>query len=648
MPPVTLQAFLGPGRIASSNGAYGGEAPRQPARLSDLGVDLDAITQKLLDDGVASFAKSFESLMASIAEKRNRLLTDWQPSSVNLGAEDQKAVDKALTDMKANRVIARIWSHIYNVWKPEPTEISNRLGWLHIAEVMRENVNRIQTLVDAVRKDGYTHALLLGMGGSSLASEVFRKTFDVKDGYLDLAVLDSTDPGAVLAHAKQLDLAKTLFIVATKSGTTLETLSFFKFFYNKVVKTVGSDKAGEHFIAITDPGSHLDALADQYHFRAKFLNDSTIGGRYSALSYFGLVPAMLIGVDVPTLLDRATTMMCNCEGCNCPVVGDNAGAWLGAVMGELAQAGRDKLTLIASPPIAAFGAWLEQLIAESTGKEGKGILPVDGETLGSPEVYGDDRFFVYLRLDGDETYDAAVKTLIAAGQPVVKFNLRDLYDLGGEFFRWEMATAVAGHRLGINPFDQPNVESSKKLAKEMMETYQKEPTLPMPTPTLQKHGITVYANIAAKSLEEVLKSFLAQDDRPRDYVALQAYLQPTEKTSAALQQLRIRLRDHLKLATTVGYGPRFLHSTGQLHKGDAGNGLFIQFTSDSPRDADIPAEVDSESSVSTFGKLKMAQFLGDRKALLKAGRRVILFHLGKDVVGGLRRLTELKLEGLGR
>ena len=561
--------------------------------------------------------------------------------------EYQANVDEALTDMKANRVISRIWSHIYNVWKPEPTEISNRLGWLHIAEVMRENVNRIQTLVDAVRKDGYTYALLLGMGGSSLAPEVFRKTFGVKKGYLDLAVLDSADPGAVLAHAERPELAHTLFIVATKSGTTLETLSLFKFFYNKVVKTVGSDEAGEHFIAITDPGSHLNTLADQYHFRAKFLNDSTIGGRYSALSYFGLAPAMLIGVDVPTLLDRATTMMCNCKGCDCPVAGDNAGAWLGAVMGELAKAGRNKLTLITSPSISAFGAWLEQLIAESTGKEGKGILPVDGETLGSPEVYGNDRFFVYLRLDGDETYDAAVRTLIEAGQPVVQFNIRDLYDFGGEFFRWEMATVVAGHRLGINPFNQPNVDASKKLAQEMMATYQKERALPMPTPTLESDGITVYANIAADSLEETLKAFLAQK-QPRDYVALQAYLQPTEKTSAALQQLRIRLRDHLKLATTVGYGPRFLHSTGQLHKGDAGNGLFIQFTANAPQDADIPDEAGLESSSITFGTLKMAQVLGDRKALLNDGRRVILFHLGKDVVDGLRHLTELKLEGLGR
>ncbi|MFQ6041602.1 MAG: bifunctional transaldolase/phosoglucose isomerase, partial [Candidatus Poribacteria bacterium] len=638
LPPVTLQALLDHGRVASTIETNVEEAHTQLAHLAELGVDLDAITRKLLDDGVAAFAKSFESLMTSITEKRNQLKTDWKPSLAKLGAY-QTEVDKALADIKSNRVMNRIWEHDHTVWKPKPKEITNRLGWLRIAEMMSENIQGIRALVDAVREEGYTHALLLGMGGSSLAPEVFRKTFGVKDGYLDLAVLDSTDPGAVLAYAEQLDLSRTLFIVSSKSGATLETLSFFKFFYNKV------DKNGSHFIAITDPNTPLEALADCHNFRAKFLNDPNIGGRYSALSHFGLVPAMLIGVDVAVLLDRATTMACNCEGCNCPVKGDNAGAWLGAVMGELAKAGRDKLTIIASPPITAFGAWLEQLIAESAGKEGKGILPVDGETLGTPDIYGNDRLFVYLRLDDDNTHDDAVQALINAGHPVVKFNLRDLYDLGGEFFRWEMATAVAGHILGINPFDQPNVESSKALARQMMEAYRKERALPMPKSTLQEDGVTVYADVAADSLAEALNAFLAQR-RTGDYIALQAYLQPTEETSAALQQLRIRLRNHLKLATTVGYGPRFLHSTGQLHKGDAGNGLFIQFTADVPQDADIPEEAGSTSSSITFGTLKMAQVLGDRRALLEANppRRVILFHLGKDAVAGLNRLAEIRLD----
>ena len=638
LPPTTLQAVLDHGRVALAIDSDLGEAHAQLDRLSELGISLDAITQKLLDDGVAAFEKSFETLMASIAEKRERLLAEWQPVSANLGSY-QPAVDGVLADLKDNRVIARIWEHDHTIWKPEPTEITNRLGWLRAPEVMSENLGRIASLVKSVINEGYTHALLLGMGGSSLAPEVFRRTFRVRDGYLDLAVLDSTNPGAVLASAEQLDIARTLFIVATKSGTTIETISFFKFFYNRVAHAAGVDRAGDHFIAITDAGSHLDALADKYHFRDKFLNDPNIGGRYSALSYFGLVPAMLVGVDVATLLDRTTTMVCNCEGCNCPVGGDNTGSWLGVVLGELAKAGRDKLTLIASPPIASFGAWVEQLIAESTGKEGKGILPVDGETLGAPEVYGDDRFFIYLRLEDDETYDNAIQALIDAGQPVVQFNLRDSYDVGGEFFRWEMATAVASHRLGINPFDQPNVEAAKVLAREMMSAYQEEGELPIPQPTIQADGITVYAEMTANSLDEGLKSFLVQA-QPGDYIALHAYLQPTDKTTEALQQLRMRLRDHLMLATTVGYGPRFLHSTGQLHKGDSGNGLFLQFTADIPQDAPIPDEAGGQTANITFGQLKTAQALGDRQALMNVGRRVILFQLGEDVVGNLKRLTE--------
>jgi glucose-6-phosphate isomerase len=568
-----------------------------------------------------------------------------QDSLTSLG-QYRTDIDKALTDLKSDRVVAHIWNHDYTVWKPKPTEISNRLGWLHIAEVMKNNIDHMEILSKAVRADGYTHAILLGMGGSSLAPEVFRKTFGVADKYLDLAVLDSTDPGAVLTHAESLDLSRTLFIVSTKSGGTVETLSFFKFFYNRVADAVGEENAGEHFVAITDPGSNLADLAKRYDFRAAFLNDSTIGGRYSALSYFGLVPATLVGVDVAKLLDRATDMMRECQldieiPPNPPLVkgGTNVGVWLGAVMSELAIAGRGKVTLITSPPIAASGAWVEQLIAESTGKEGKGILPVDGETPGPPDVYGDDRLFVYLRLDGDDTHDAAVQTLREADQPVVQIGLRDIYDLGGEYFRWEMATAVAGYRLGINPFDQPNVESAKRLAKYMVSAYKEKGALPALTPTLQADGITVYSDIAADSIEEALNSFLTQA-KTGDYISLQAYVQPTEETSAALQQLRIWLRDRLKLATTVGYGPRFLHSTGQLHKGGAGNGLFIQFTADDRQDIPIPDEAGLPGSSITFGILKAAQALGDRQALLDAGRRVIRFHLGTDVIGGLKRLMK--------
>ncbi len=622
LPPATLQAFLDHGRVSPTLEANLEEARAHLDRLADLGLDLDFITQKLLDDGVAAFAKSFEALMASISEKCERLLAGWKHQEATLGAYQTK-VDAALAEMAENRVMARIWAHDHTVWKPEPTEITNRLGWLHTADVMSDNLHHLEALTQAVRADGYTHALLLGMGGSSLAPEVFRKTFGVRDGYLDLAVLDSTDPEAVLAHAEGLDLAHTLFIVATKSGTTVETLSFFRFFYNQVTEAVGSERAGEHFVAITDPGSKLASLASQHDFRATFLNDPNIGGRYSALSYFGLVPAALVGVDVPLLLDRALTRVSACEAC--VAVGDNPGAWLGAILGELARAGRDKLTLVASPDIASFGDWVEQLIAESTGKEGRGLLPVVGEPLGSPAVYGDDRLFVHLRLHDDEAHDGVLAALEEAGHPVVRLHLHDRYDLGGQVFLWEMATAVAGYRLGINPFYQPNVEAAKVLARQMVAEYTKTGSLPR--------------GESAPLAAETLNDFLAQA-QPGAYVALQAYVQPTAETDAALLALRTLIRDQSRLATTVGYGPRFLHSTGQLHKGDAGLGLFIQFTADDPRDAPIPDAAGLPDASISFGLLKAAQALGDRQALLNVGRRVIRFHLGADVVGGLKQLSE--------
>lgn len=645
VPPATLVAFRTHGIVAQTLTEGLNEARNQLAQLSSLGIDLEAITDRLLDEGVAAFVKSFQTLRSSIADKRDRVLAGRKGYLASLG-DFQPSVDTALAELKANRVMARIWAHDHTVWKPDPAEITNRLGWLHSPEVMQDALPRLTVLVDAIRADGYTHALLLGMGGSSLAPEVFRFTFGVREGYLDLAVLDSTDPGAVLAHASRLDPAKTLFIVSTKSGGTVETFSFFKYFYNLVAEALGKGRAGAHFVAITDPGSGLADTAAKYNFRATFLNDPNIGGRYSALSYFGLVPAAVIGVDVPALLDRAARMACNCEPCNCPVNGDNAGAWLGAVMGELAAAGRDKLTLILSPRLAAFGAWVEQLIAESTGKEGRGILPVDGELLASPGAYAGDRVFVYTRLDNDATHDAKVAALIAAGHPVVQLNLQDPYDLGGAFFQWEVATAIAGRRLGINPFDQPNVESAKALARQTVAAYQKEGRLPELALTLRMGSVAVVGNVRGTNPGEALRNFLAQaspgveSGQGRSYVALQAYVQPTAQTSDALQRLRGKIQTGFRLATTVGYGPRFLHSTGQLHKGDAGHGLFIQITASDPQDLPIPDEAGSAASSMTFGVLKSAQALGDRQALLDAGRRVIRFHLNGDVAAGVNRLAE--------
>jgi len=520
------------------------------------------------------------------------------------------AVATAIGELET--VLARIWARDHTLWKPQPTEIVNRLGWLDIAERMQGELPAIQALVEAVRAAGYTNVLLLGMGGSSLAPEVFSKTFGPQPGAPTLAVLDSTDPGAVLAFADRLLLDKTLFIVSTKSGGTVETLSFFKFFYNRVVEAVGTEHAGAHFMAITDPGSSLATLAADYHFRATFLNDPNIGGRYSALSFFGLVPAALLGIDLPTLLDRAAA-----------AARHNMGGDLGAIIGTLAREGRDKLTFFTSPQIASFGDWVEQLVAESTGKEGKGILPVVGEPIAPPTAYDDDRLFVHLSIAGDTSLDAELAALEAAGYPVLRLSLNDLYDLGAQFFTWELATAVAGHFLQVNPFDQPNVESAKVLARKMVKTYVETGMLP--------------PGEAVPPSADALRRFMAQA-HPGDYVALQAYIQPTPEADAALNALRLGLRDRYKLATTVGYGPRFLHSTGQLHKGDRGNGLFIQFTADAWRDAAIPDVAGQSGSAISFGVLEMAQALGDYQALRDAGRRVIRFHLGQDAVGELRRV----------
>jgi transaldolase/glucose-6-phosphate isomerase len=626
MPTNTIDATLDHGTVACTIDVDIEQARAQLARLADLGIDFARITQDLQDDGVDKFAKSFESLMDSIAQKQAKLLASAGGLQTALGTY-RAAVDSAVAEAEANRIVARIWEGDHTVWKDDPTEISNRLGWLRVAEAMQAELPELHRFVEAVRADGYTHALLLGMGGSSLAPEVFRKTFGVRDGYLDLAVLDSTDPGAVLAYERQLDLTKTLFIVSTKSGGTVETASFFKYFYNRVAEAVGEAGAGAHFIAITDPGSSLKDLAEQYRFRAVFLNDPNIGGRYSALSHFGLVPAALLGVDLQTLLDRAVA-----------AAGSDQGVRLGVIMGELAKAGRDKITFVTSLAIESFGDWVEQLIAESTGKDGTGILPVVGETLGSAAVYKADRLFVQLRLGNDETHTAAIQSLEDAGHPAVGLHLADLYDLGGQFFLWEMATAIAGYRLGIQPFDQPNVESAKVQARKMLAAYQQEGKLPELTPAQSHDGITVYGDVSAGSPAEALLAFLAQGG-DHAYIALHAYIQPTAAADAALQTLRHQLRAHTGYATTVGFGPRFLHSTGQLHKGDGGNGLFIQFTAASAEDAAIPDEAGKPESSIGFGTLKMAQALGDRQALLDNGRRVIRFDLGDDVAGSLARLT---------
>lgn len=536
-----------------------------------------------------------------------------QQMSLNLG-EYQPQVDAALAQLEHDRVIARMWKRNYMLWAKNPQELTDRLGWLDIADTMLEYTASLQAFAKHVRDQGFTHALLLGMGGSSLAADVFRRTFGDQCDGLNLTILDSTDPQAVRSCAKSLPLKKTLFIVATKSGTTAETIAFFKYFYNKV-KKVGEEQAGKHFVAITDPGSPLTQLALDYGFLPTFLNDSTIGGRYSVFSYFGLVPAALIGIDLGKLLDWSPDKATN------GVI--DRGALLGVIMSTLTHAGRDKLTLIASPEIASFGDWVEQLIAESTGKDGTGILPVVGEPLGPPDVYGEDRFFVHLCLDREDSQDQALLDLEQAGHPVVRMHLNTIYDLGRQFFEWELATAVAGYGLKIHPFNQPNVESSKKLAYKMIETYKTEGELPARAP--------------AQCNAETLHAFL-QKAGPSDYIALQAFVQPAQGTNAALLALRTQLRDKYRLATTVGYGPRFLHSTGQLHKGDAGNGLFVQFTSAHPSKPSIPDLTGAPESAPSFKVLINAQAQGDAEALQEVGRRIIHMDLGENVVQALEQL----------
>ena len=548
------------------------------------------------------------------------------------------AADEARKALQENRIVERIRQKDHTVWKPEPKEIADRLGWLDSPLAMRGRLSEIEEVVAGVRADGCTFALLLGMGGSSLAPEVFRKIFGRAKGFPDLAVLDSTDPGAVLDYAERLDLKRTLFIVSTKSGGTVETFSFLRYFYNLAAENIGAEEAGRHFIAITDPGSALTEVAAARRFRHTFLNDTEIGGRYSALSFFGLFPAALIGMDVQRLLERAAAEMEH-EFSRKNGGGDMGGAFLGALLGELAKRGRDKLTFVFSPQIAAFGDWIEQLIAESTGKEGKGILPVVEEPLGPPEVYGNDRVFVSLRIGEDRTGEERLRTLAAAGHPVVDLRMVDLYDLGGKCFFWEMATVAAGWQLAINPFDQPNVEAAKVLARRMIAEYREKGAMPEETPVLDAPGISVYGDVVSGTPEEALAEFMGQAG-PGAYAAIHAYLRPCPETGEALARLRLRLRERFRIAVTVGYGPRFLHSTGQLHKGDAGRGLFIQLTADDPRDAKIPDELGHAASTLSFSVLKAAQVFGDRQALLNAGRRALRLHLHDDVSGGLDRLTE--------
>ena len=556
--------------------------------------------------------------------------------------DSMPGIKKSFEKIRNEKIVSRIWDLDYTVWKNKPDEISNRLGWLKSAEAMVGVLSEINHFVDQIRADGFTNALLLGMGGSSLAPEVFRKTFGVKNGYLDLFVLDSTDPGAILNQEKSLDITKTLFIVSTKSGGTVETVSLMKYFYNRAAEIIGKENVGKHFIAITDPGSGLESIAKSLDFRKIFLNDPDIGGRYSALSFFGIVPAALIGVEIKQILEYAINMANACKSYDSE---NNPGVWLGSVMGELAKTGKEKVTFIISPEIKFFGAWLEQLIAESTGKQGLGILPVDGEELLDSEYYSNDRIFVVIQYGDHLEQFSKIKKLKEMNLPVLEFRIEDLHELGAEFFRWEFATIIASQILGINPFDQPNVESAKVLARNMVSEYQEKGILPKLKYNLEFNSLKILTDVEAKSIQECLKKFLSAKNIVEDksgkkaYVSIQAYLTPSEKSDELLHQIRTKIQKQWKVATTIGYGPRFLHSTGQLHKGDSGNGLFIQFIGKTEYDLQIPDKAGSNDSSISFGTLISAQALGDRQALLDELRKVLVIDLGLNYENGLSEIV---------
>jgi len=640
MPAATFNAFRDHGRLRASLLEGIDEARKTMSTLADCKIDMKQVTQKLLVDGARLFSDSFDQLMSVISRKQQELLgPKLSRQAYALGALD-KGVQAKLKELRQTGFVRRLWAKDPTLWHTDPVHqkiIRNALGWLHITEQQVHHLPRIKEVAESVRAAGFKHALLLGMGGSSLCPEVFRMTFGVVPGCPELHVLDSTVPAQVRSFEKRVDLTKTLCIVASKSGTTTEPLVFYRYFFERMRQAKGK-KAGENFIAITDPGSMLEKLAQESQFRDILPGVPDIGGRYSALSNFGIVPAAIMGVNVEHLLYRAERMRHSCDSCVPPE--DNPGVVLGVVMGELAKQGRDKVTFVTSPAIWDLGAWMEQLIAESTGKEGKGIVPIDDEPLGPPEVYGKDRLFAYIRYSGgaDAAQDAKVAALEKAGHPVVRIELADLINLGEEFFLWEVATAVAGSLLGINAFDQPNVQESKDYTKNFLDEYKKNGRLPEEEPILAADGIKVYGDAAnrqalkgAATLEVALKVHLARV-QAGDYFAVNAYVERTDASHQALQAIRLRVRDRKKVATTLGYGPRFLHSTGQLHKGGPNTGVFLQITSDDAEDLPIPGEP------YTFGVLKNAQALGDFLSLSKRNRRALRVHLGKDVHAGLKKL----------
>jgi transaldolase / glucose-6-phosphate isomerase len=618
IPPATLAAFREHGEVRRSIDENLDGAKRQLKELAQAGVDLDQVTHELEVEGVDAFIKSFETLLAAITTTSRDIKAGKGPRQWYSLGELQPAVDSQLAALQKADAGRRLWAKDSTLWSPDPAkreEIRDRLGWLNVAEKMLEHASEFRQLAFDGR--AYSDVVLLGMGGSSLGPDVLRNTFGASKGHPKMHVLDTTDPATILSMRRKIQLGKTLFVVASKSGETTETLSHFAYFWDQVQQSAKGAKPGRQFAAITDPGTSLEKLAKEHGFRWIFSNPPDIGGRYSVLSYFGLVPGALMGVNVAELLERATEMASSCAD-SVPAQ-TNPGVWLGAVMGRLAVQGRNKLTLICSPKVATFGYWVEQLLAESTGKEGKGIVPVEGEPLGRPPVYGADRLFVYTRMDADAP-NRAVTALERAGQPVVTLTLRDTLDLGGEFLRWEIATAIAGSILGIDPFDQPNVQESKDNTKRVLAQFKKAGKLPPAEST------------PAARARSGVKGLIGRA-KPSAYFAIMAYTARTATSEAAISAIRTAVRDNTRIATTAGYGPRFLHSTGQLHKGGPKTGLFLQIVQQDAQDVPIPGQPFS------FSILKQAQSLGDLKSLSSRRLPVLRVTLGRDPAAGWKALV---------
>jgi len=633
LPLETIHAYRDHGNPAPHLTEGVEQAMEVMESLPALGIDIDAVTQQLEDEGVEKFNKPFDKLMHTLDEKRTAILTESVDRQLPRVGKDEGAVSARIEELKNEQFCARLWRKDPTLWKTDPADVQSicqGLGWLHVAEKMEGNLRTLADFRKEVQDAGFRQVVHMGMGGSSLAPLVFQRTFAPRPDALLLTVLDTTDPETIRRIADMVPLAETLFIVASKSGTTAEPLAFFDYFYDRLT-TLKGDQAGGNFVAITDPGTPLTTLAKEHHFRRTFLNYPDIGGRYSALSFFGLLPAALMGVDVAELLSRAQRMVHACAS-SVPLP-ENPGICLGAVMGELARQGRDKVTFLMPKELATLGMWLEQLLAESTGKEGTGLLPVPGEELGAPGVYGQDRLFIDFRLKGheDTAQQQGVEALCAAGQPVVTIQLDDLFDIGQEFFRWEIAIATAGKILGINPFDQPNVQESKDNTNRLLAEVSKTGSLPRETVSLTEGPLTLYADNTGATVAETLRQFFAQC-RPGDYNAWLAYLTEEPATELPLRFFRCQVRDRLHLATTAGYGPRYLHSTGQYHKGGPNTGLFLLLTADAAHDLPIPGQP------YTFGTMQEAQALGDLEALRKHGRRVMHIALGADIGLGLHAL----------